>query len=296
MIYTDWKEWKMPDPDHLRSFAHQVTPFIKWLHPDIVRGIAAYNDAKRDLWHPLLESVNVNPDYYLWKGSPCAFPGIRRHSSSDKIAYKAAKKGVGDPSAPMYRLAECLRTDDNDYPYKLWRGVIRDDYKNSGKSPKDKRYHLAHLFPHKGYELKQLYNATKKAGQEVFSAWPAGLTGKKEYGHVMAGQFTSAANFCFIPAELMRPTDHNGPFKRLLFQKAVKLYQNAACQLFPEGFVECVSAADPAHWDCDTFEWDTFTGDTRHLDSFNRQRDAELRQLVEIRGRALKAQPTVISL
>jgi hypothetical protein len=289
MHYADWKDWKEPNPDHLRSFAHQVTPFIKWLHPNIVWGIAAYNDEKQREWQKLLKSVDVNPDYYIWAGSPCAFPGIRRNSSSDKITYLAAKKGGdGNPPARMYSLKDCLRTDDNDYPYKLWRGLIRGEYKTTGKSPKDKRYHLAHLFPHKGYELKQLRKATSKIGDAVFSAWPSSLAGQKDYGHITAGLFTSAANFCFIPAELMRPTDHNGPFKRLLFQKAVRLYQTDKCRLFPDGFVECVDQ-DQTHWNCDTFEWDECTGDTRYLDFFNSERDEELQELVEIRKRALAA-------
>ena len=87
-------------------------------------------------WTPL----GVDPDIYLWEGSPCAFPGVRRYAGSTEFA--VFRKRATPDSAPPH----CLALDDNDYPKHLWAFIFTDKPFRK-KGPSD--YQLAHLLDHK---------------------------------------------------------------------------------------------------------------------------------------------------
>ena len=103
-----WPVWPTPSDEDLLELARAMTPFVRFLDPAI----------------------------YLWEGSPCAFPGVRRYAGSTEIA--AFRKRAAADEAPR----QCLALDDNDYPKHLWAFAF------SGK-PFRKRgptgYQLAHL-------------------------------------------------------------------------------------------------------------------------------------------------------
>jgi hypothetical protein len=288
--YTHWNNWTLPDDEQLKEFVKLVTPFIKWLSPVVVESITDFNELNRAEWSRQLASVRVPVEPYLWERSPCTFPGIRRHSSGDKpTAFKDAKRkpaGVSElekdsnwtPSLPqhlrdVYKQKACLATDDNDYPYALWRFVVRGV--KSGPDPRDVGFHLAHLFPHNDYTLKQLRDNAEESGDHWLGDWPEKLP---EYS--FSGLYTSAANLCFIPAELMRPTDLNGPLRRLILQKAHSLYGDV-CTMFPHGLRELLSKPVDTQWHHTEFEWDEkYTGDVNRMADFNQFRASEFASLV----------------
>ncbi|WP_147320899.1 hypothetical protein [Hymenobacter lapidiphilus] len=288
--YTHWNEWDLPNDEQLKAFVKLVTPYIKWLSPDIVKSIADFNEQHRTVWSAQLNSVGVPMESYLWERSPCVFPGVRRHGSGDKpSAFKDAKRkptGVSalekdphwTPSLPqhlreMYRQKASLATDDNSYPYELWRYVVRGV--KSGPDPRNVGFHLAHLFPHNDYTLKQLRDSSEKSGDHWLGGWPEVLP---EYS--FSGLYTSAANLCFIPAELMRPTDLNGPLRRLMLQKAHSLYGDV-CNMFPHGLQALLHKEDEKQWHHTEFSWDErFTGDIGRMDAFNSYRAGEFTNLI----------------
>jgi hypothetical protein len=75
---ASWPDWDLPDPEDLVQLARLTTPHIRFLHPDIVRFIVADNELHRERWGDRLTEHGVDPSLYLWEGSPCAFPGVRR--------------------------------------------------------------------------------------------------------------------------------------------------------------------------------------------------------------------------
>lgn len=79
-------------------------------------------------------------------------------------------------------------------------------------------YHLVHLFPHQGQEVKKVvrnYPVPDSITTEFFSdATTIGLP----------GLFTSVANMCFMPDGLTRPTDADSLLRQVLWARALYLY------------------------------------------------------------------------
>jgi len=295
--YKHWNDWQLPSDEQLKAFVHLVTPHIKWLEPAIVAGIADFNELHQIEWTDLLKEVGVPAAPYLWERSPCTFPGVRRHSKGDKPASfleaktlpaeskrlkKEAKalnpKADWQPTSfqhlpAIFNQDDCLVTDDNDYPYQLWRYVVKGS--KSGADPRKVGFHLAHLFPHNDYTLKQLRKAANQSHDHWLEGWPETLA-----KYSFSGLYTSAANMCCIPAELMRPTDLNGPLRRLMLQKAHDLY-GKECNMFPQGLRELLSQENTTQWHHTEFEWDeTHNGDVSRLAAFNQYRATEFANLV----------------
>ena len=95
-----------------------MAPFIRFLDPGIVQAVVDDNRRMTTAWSGQLEAARIDPAIYLWDGSPCAFPGVRRYSGSTEIA--AFRKRAMPEEAPP----QCLEVDDNDYPKHLWAFVF----------------------------------------------------------------------------------------------------------------------------------------------------------------------------
>ena len=154
-------------------------------------------------WSISLEALGIDPAIYLWEGSPCAFPGVRRYAGSTEIA--VFRKRTESSEAPP----QCLSLDDNDYPKHLWSFVF------TGK-PFRKRgpdgYQLAHLFDHKEYGNRWRDELDAPPGVEE-PVLPYGL-------------FTSAANAVYAPGAFLRPTDLSPRLRSLIQRRAQQLYGN----------------------------------------------------------------------
>ena len=113
-----WPVWPQPDENDILHLATVITPLVRFLHPEIVQRVVHDNGVNRGAWSAELQRLGIDPDIYLWEGSPCAFPGVRRYAGSQEIAQ--FRKRTGDsPERP----ADCLCLDDNDYPKHIWANL-----------------------------------------------------------------------------------------------------------------------------------------------------------------------------
>ncbi len=67
-----WPEWPNPQDDDVLRLAKVLTPLVRFLHPDIVRSVTEDNRKHSERWSSNFAALGVDPDIYLWQGSPCA--------------------------------------------------------------------------------------------------------------------------------------------------------------------------------------------------------------------------------
>ena len=260
-----WPDWPQPDENDVFQLATVITPSVRFLHPQIVRQVVDDNSVNRDAWSAELQRIGINPDIYLWDGSPCAFPGVRRHAGSQEIAQ--FKKQAGDsPERPT----DCLCLDDNDYPKHLWAYVF------TGK-PFRKRgprgYQLAHLADHKAHNNRW---------REEFAV--ESPTNPSPDPPPLFGLYTSPSNLAYVPSSFLKPTDFSGTLRALLLSRAYLLYGSIA-RLAPPPLVE---RTEPnSKWHPDNFQWGDCVGTVEHVDSFLQYRKQQVDEL--IRGSAMWA-------
>lgn len=235
----NWPAWDMPTADTILALTKMVTPYVRFLHPNVVRQIVEDNERNRQQWREKLIRRNIDPDYYLWDKSSCAFPGIRRYEGSREIAYY--RKQLGQLELDVL---DALRLDDNSFPKQIWSFIYRRK-KFQNKGPEG--YSLAHLADHKTY---------KNRLADEFDI--AGTTQKKLYG-----LFSCASNTVFMPNTLLRLTDLNMQVRLLLLHKAQNLY-GAFCNLLP--FQPKPQNSDD--WHVDRFDWCEPIGEDAPLDGF----------------------------
>ena len=81
-----WPTWPLPNDAEVLALARVVMPYVRFLSPDIVAAIVEDNERHRQEWSDAFRERGINPDAYLWKRSPCAFPGVRRYAGSREVA------------------------------------------------------------------------------------------------------------------------------------------------------------------------------------------------------------------
>jgi len=105
-----WPEWNLPSDDELLQLAKITIPYICFLHPEIVAFMVADNQLHREEWHAGLAEYGVDPSLYLWDGSPCAFPGVRRYAGSAEIAQHRKKlRRWRGPIMPLHSTTTAIR-------------------------------------------------------------------------------------------------------------------------------------------------------------------------------------------
>ena len=258
-----WPVWRLPDDEDLRELAQAMAPFIRFLDPAIVQAVAEDNRRMGADWSSRLEALGVDPAGYLWEGSPCAFPGIRRYAGSTENAV-FRRRAMAD-ELPR----QCLALDDNDYPKHLWAFAF------TGK-PFRKRgpdhYQLAHLFDHKEHGNRwreELDNLPDAAGSVV----PHGL-------------FTSAANSAYVPGTFLRPTDFSAKLRSLIQRRALQLYGNR-CRIVPPPW--SLKPSEDQDWSLAQFSWSTPVGGMHHVPDFLEFRRERLEDLFDKRLAAFGA-------
>ncbi len=250
---ADWPVWPQPADKDLLALAHAMAPLVRFLDPGIVFAVAEDNRRLGAGWASQLEGLGINPAIYLWDGSPCAFPGVRRYAGSTEIAV-FRQRAASDEVSP-----QCLALDDNDYPKHLWSFVF------TGK-PFRKRgpdgYQLAHLFDHKehGNRWRDELELPSDADEPT----------------ALYGLFTSAANTVYAPGAFLRPTDFSPVLRSLIQRRALQLYREV-CRIAPPPLA--VRRCDNPDWGLERFEWGDPVGCSDRVSDFldfRRQRMDEL--------------------
>ena len=252
-----WPEWRQPEEADLLKLAHVLTPLVKFLHPDIVAAVAEDNQCHLADWRPKLEEVGIDADIYLWTGSPCAFPGVRRYAGSQEIAWYRKRTASTDFTPP-----HCIRLDDNDCPKHLWSFVFTGGPFRK-KGPRE--YQLAHLADHKEHN-----NRWREEFSTEFQADPP----------LLFGLYTSPANTAYVPRNFLQPTDVVHPLRALLLKQAYRLY-GRVCRLAPPPLAE--KALDAAAWNPNAFSWGDPVGDSTNLARFLEYRQEEFNRALETR-------------
>lgn len=246
---TEWPKWDGPSKEERLALASIITKYVRFLHPQIVEALAKDNAKHAAEWSDLLAKCNINPGQYLWIGSPCCFPGVRRHSGTKEIhAFRTRSTEFGG----------AIALDDNSYPKQIWSYVFRDaGFANYGPDG----YQLAHLIDHKD-TYGRLANELASKNNEAIEAIP--------------GLFTCPTNTAYVPIDFLKPTDFEGSLRNLLQRKAVELY-SGACNPLPLGIQ--VSGTDDPAWDISDFEWAEPVGTLDYMDDFLRYRREKMSAL-----------------
>lgn len=259
---ADWPVWSMPNDEDLLELARTMTPFVRFLDPGIVYAVTEDNRRMGAKWSSRLEALGIDPTIYLWEGSPCAFPGIRRHAGSTEMA--VFRQRVTSDEIPP----QCLALDDNTYPRHLWAFVFTGKpFRNRGPDG----YQLAHLFDHKKHGNRW---------REELDI-PLGV----EEPEPLYGLFTSAANSAYVPGSLLRPTDLSPRLRGLIQRRAQQLYGNMCCIVPPPLAVKPCEAPD---WSLDNFRWDTPVGGMGNVSDFLEFRHERMEELFDKRHATLR--------
>jgi len=255
---ANWPAWEAPGADAILTLARTTTPYLRFLHPDIVEAIVEDTEHHRATWSAALQQRGIPPANYLWERGACGFPGIRRYAGSSEIAIHRKRMSNDDT-----RLTGALKTDDNTFPKHLWSFILRGrPFQQFG--PND--YELAHLLDHKGDK-----QALDRLNQEI--AHPE----QRRLDSPLYGLFTSAANTVYLPKALIRPTDFTQYLRTLIQRRAQQLY-GAVCNLVPHPWT-IRESADPV-WSLEAFTWAEPVGSLHYLKQFLAFRHERLARLL----------------
>lgn len=252
---ADWPTWAEPSAAESLHLAKVLAPYVRFLHPDIVRALVVDNEKMRTKWRDGLHARGVDPDVYLWTASPCAFAGVRRYAGSEEIARYRGHKEAGK-DLPQ----GALRLDDNDFPKHLWSFVLRGKpFQKFGPTG----YSLAHLADHKVHQ--------NRAAEGFKLQDAAAIEGR------LFGLYTCPTNTVYVPRSFLKPTDFNSSIRGLLIRRAHDLY-GSFCSIVPP-FMEVRPNTDP-DWDIIQFVWSEPVGDMTHVAEFLEFRAKQLTALM----------------
>ena len=187
-------------PNKIADFDKQIAVVLAQLahfvHPEIVAKIREHNEKEYPLFEQLF-SDKIEVRDYLFSGSACVFPGVRR---------RVARRG----KRQEYSSDEMAILDGNRFPRHLWAYLVsgRGYSAQMWKDTQLDEFELAHVFAHKKDEAK-LEN-------KFFDKFNCCV---KPYGN-----FTCAANVVLLPKGTVRPTDNSTKIKGIFFKRYIDLY------------------------------------------------------------------------
>jgi hypothetical protein len=166
------------------------------IHPKIIQRIQEKNRAEYSYFKELF-SDKIEVENYLFDGSACMFPGVRRYVSGkgNKKAYNPSYKAI---------------IDDNTFPRHIWcflkngKTYNGPNWKDSGLSD----FELAHLFTHKESEIKFEKQFFTEVHEELLPY----------------GDFSCACNVVLLPKGTVRPTDNSAAIKASFYKRYIDLY------------------------------------------------------------------------
>ena len=248
---TDWPVWPQPNGEDVLDLARTMAPFVRFLDPGIVGAVVDDNRRRGAEWSSRLEALGIDSGIYLWEGSPCAFPGVRRYAGGKERELFRQPRPAPD----------ALALDDNDYPKHLWAFVLTGrPFRKQGPVG----YQLAHLFDHQkhGNRWRDELDLPPDAGE------PAPLY----------GLFTSAANTVYAPGAFLRPTDHSPKLRSLIQRRALQLYGDMS-RVVPPPLT--VRPCDERKWDLGNFRWNAPVGGADRVLGFLEFRRERIGQLLD---------------
>lgn len=166
------------------------------IHPKIIQKIQDRNRAELSYFTELF-SDKVDIKHYLFDGSACVFPSVRRFIS-----------GKGDKK--IYNIAYKAIIDDNTFPRHIWC-FLKNGKTYNGPNWRDSglgEFELAHVFTHKESEIQ----FEKQFFREV------------QEGLFPYGDFSCACNVVLLPKGTVRPTDNSTAIKAAFYKRYIDLY------------------------------------------------------------------------
>lgn len=169
------------------------------VHPAVVELIQEKNSAEYGYFKSIFDE-RIDLDNYLFDGSSCVFPGVKRYVSG-----KGKKRAFNESYQAII--------DDNTFPRHLWcylinnKGYSGPNWKETGLS----EFELAHIFTHKDSEIE--------LERKFFSTFSDDLT--------PYGDFSCACNVVLLPKGTVRPTDNSEAIKSAFYMRYIELYGEA---------------------------------------------------------------------
>jgi hypothetical protein len=166
------------------------------IHPQIVELIKARNIEEYDYFSKLFGD-RIDISNYLFNGSACVFPGVRRYIA-------------GQGNRRSYNQTYRAIIDDNVFPRYIWsfllsgKGYSGPNWRDTGLN----EFELAHIFTHKKSEIE--------LESEFFNSMQPDL-----YPH---SNFTCACNVVLLPKGTVRPTDNSRAIKSIFYMRYIELY------------------------------------------------------------------------
>jgi hypothetical protein len=181
-----------------RFIALSLARVCHHVHPDIVELVRLANEQDREQLAEIIPN-GIDIEDYLYTGSVCVFPGVRRYIG--RLKKEELLRYVPEKGAII---------DDNRFPRYLWtylvlgKGYSGPIWKATGLN----EFELAHIFSHKLDE--------RKPEDLVFEQV---APSPKPYG-----LFTSVSNMVLIPKGMAKPTDGLDAILIASFKRFIDLY------------------------------------------------------------------------
>ena len=249
-----WPMWEMPSEKECYKLAQSATKFLRFLSPEIVEIIVKDNEKNREMFCDYLGEAGIDPELYLWEGSSCCFPGIRRYAGSAEIS---AHRGRSHIEA----IEDAIALDDNDFPKHIWSFVFRgQQFGKFGPTG----YSLAHLVDHK---------KDRNRMPDEFN-----FTHGHEYKKPFYGLYSCPSNTVYSPTNMIRLTDFNGAVRNMLFRKAESLYKDV-CNIVPP-YIKIKNNKN-TRWELSEFKWADPVGTMDNMEAFLSDRKKKISKILE---------------
>jgi hypothetical protein len=206
----------------LMKMARVVTKYVRFLDPAIVAAIVDDNRRYARDWSARISAQGIDPRLYLWDGSACCIPGVRRYVDAEKGAWKRGHAGFRD----------ALALDSNEYPRWIWATLLPE----CTAELEAQGYTIFHPLNHR------VINGQVQASLEVNTY----LQGRGLYG-----LFTSAANIVYMPHVFVTLLNSDHWLRTLLLERQAELYGVVSELLPPQVKVR----RSEGEWNLRAFEW-----------------------------------------
>jgi len=181
-----------------KEIAAILSELAYFIHPKIIQMIQKKNQDEYEYFKKLFEN-KIDIKDYLFEGSACVFPGVRRYVSG-----KGKKKAYN----PEYNAI----IDDNTFPRHLWCFLSNNKTYNGPNwiETNLNEFELAHLFTHKKDEIAEEKKLFEVVNEDIDPYY----------------NFTCACNVVLLPKGTVRPTDNSNTIRAIFYKRYFDLYKD----------------------------------------------------------------------